>query len=321
MGEIMPYELSEKLVIATSSSALFDTAESDAVFRSQGLEAYKRHQRDAESVPFGKGRAFPFIQRLLAVNDNESGFCPVEVILLSRNSAESGVRTMNSITHYGLPITRAVFRGGRPPWSFAKPLSASLYLSTNRGDVVEAIKAGVPGGYIMGTYIEHGMDDELRIAFDFDGLLADDSSEKVYQERGIEDYMHHETEHKDEPLGEGPLNELLMRIAAIQKAERERMQSDSNYRVRIRTAIVTARNAPAHSRAISSLRNWGVEVDELYFLGGIRKRDVLAEFRPHIFFDDQESWVTDASDVVASVHVPYGEVNDRLNKAFGNQLS
>jgi len=313
----MPLSLDDKLVIATSSSALFDTSESHDVFQKEGTDAYKRHQRECETVPFPKGAAYAFIERLLSLNDPAAGFQPVEVVLLSRNSAESGLRTMNSIAHYGLNITRAFFSGGRPPFRYSKAIKAVLYLSTNKRDVVEAVAAGIPGGIIMGTHTEQNVtNDELRIAFDFDGILADDSAERVYQAQGLAAYQQHEQEHKDEPLRPGPLFQLLQKIAAIQQAERRKKREDSDYRIRIRTAICTARNAPAHSRAINTLQKWGVEIDEIFFLGGIDKADVLREFQPHIFFDDQEAWATSAAGIAASVHVPFGVVNETLDQKF-----
>lgn len=313
----LPYLLDDKLVIATSSSALFDTSESHWVFMKEGEEAYRAHQRKREDVPFPKGPAFPFVERLLAINQPVQEFTPVEVVLLSRNTADSGLRAMNSIAHYGLPITRAAFTGGRSPFRYNRSFKAVLFLSTNIEDVRAAIHAGLPGGLIMGQYIDHDvMDDELRIAFDFDGILADDSAERVYQGGDLEAFHQHEVEHQSEPLGEGPLKTLLEKISRIQRIERQKKAESANYRVRLRTAICTARNAPAHVRAIKTLRDWGIDVDEVFFLGGVNKAEVLSEFKPHIFFDDQKTWVDTAAEFSAAVHVPFGVVNERLNETF-----
>jgi 5'-nucleotidase len=314
----LPYSLEDKLVIATSSSALFDTTESDKVFREQGADAYKQYQREREAAPFDRGPAFPFIERLLRLNDPVSNFTPVEVVLLSRNSADSGLRAMNSIAHYNLPITRAAFTSGRSPFRYNRSFHAVLFLSANQDDVMAAIREGLPGGLIMGSYIEYDQQDaELRIAFDFDGILADDSAERVYQEGDLAAFHRHEHDHGGEPLGEGPLKKLLQKIARIQQIERERKRSEPDYHVRLRTAIVTARNAPAHVRPITTLRSWGIDVDEVFFLGGVDKAEVLAEFRPHIFFDDQKAWAESATGIAAAVHVPFGVVNEQLNQQFG----
>ncbi len=316
----MPYSLKDKLVVAISSSALFDTSESHGVFRTEGVDAYKAHQREREDQPFGKGSAYPFVQRLLSFNRADEGFEPIEVVLLSRNSPDSGLRVMNSIRHYGLPISRAIFTGGRPPFGYAVPLGAVLYLSTNVNDVRAARQSDIPGGLIVGSFIAHSdTDDELRIAFDFDGILVDDTSEKVYRNKGLEAFHRHEAEHAAEPLSEGPLMRLLEKIAQIQKNEREKKKSDPDYRVRIRTAICTARNAPAHARPVHTLRDRGIEVDEIFFLGGIDKRDVLSVFRPHIFVDDQETWVESASRVTASVLVPLEDVERELDSRLNGR--
>ncbi|MCG8510560.1 MAG: 5'-nucleotidase, partial [Rhodospirillales bacterium] len=221
------------------------------------------------------------------------------------------------IAHYGLDITRAIFTGGRPPFRYSKPIRAVLYLSTDEKSVHEAIKAGIPGGYIVGRFIQHDVNDrELRIAFDFDGILADDSAERVYQRDGLQAYHQHEHEHQNEALQPGPLYNLLEKIASIQKKEREKKKHDETYHVKIRTAICTARNAPAHFRVVKTLREWGIEIDEIFFLGGIAKREVLAEYRPHIFFDDQETWTSTSADITAAVHVPFGVVNEQLDQSF-----
>lgn len=312
----MPVDLDHKLVIGVASSALFDTTESHAVWTDQGEDAYRQYQRQHEQVPLLPGPAFGFIKGLLQLNDPELGFHPVEVVLLSRNTADTGLRVMNSIEHHALPITRAFFRGGRPPFIFMQPTKAVLYLSANRDDVDEAIAAGFPAGQIMGTaMIDDGMNtNELRIAFDFDGILVDDSAEQVFQKKGLDAFHAHEK--TKTPLPIGPLHPLLKKIASIQAEERKRKAGDSKYKCKLRTAICTARNAPSHSRAIHTLRDWGIDVDEVFFLGGIDKADVLKEFKPHIFFDDQETWVASASDVVPSVHVPFGEINARLSEVL-----
>ena len=243
------YSLKDKLVVAVSTRALFDAEESHRIFTENGPEAYEKYQRKNEDVPFEKGPAFTFIFRLLAINSEE--YSPIEVVLLSRNSADAGFRAMNTIEHYGLPITRAVFTKGSTPFKYARSFEVSLYLSKEKGDIMNAIDAKLPGGLIMGRYVEFDkQDEELRIAFDFDGIIADDSSEKAYQHSGkdLSKYFEHEQRHADEPLREGPLANLVKKIAAIQSFQR----SHPDARPRIQTAVITARSAPAHKRVIKT---------------------------------------------------------------------
>lgn len=306
----MPYSLDDKLVIAIASSALFDLTESDGVFRSQGTEAYRAYQREHQNDTLAPGVAFPFIERLLGLNDANRNL--VEVLLLSRNDPDTGLRVLKSIESHRLNISRAAFVRGRKPWRYIKAFSVSLFLSACEHDVKEAIMEGHPAGLVLGTqYTDDHRDHELRIAFDFDGVLVDDQAEKVFQEHGLARFHSSERASALEPHAPGPLQELLIKIANIQAAERQKAVADPAYQPRVRLAIITARNAPAHERMITTLRHWGITVDETFFLGGIDKRRVLEVFAPHLFFDDQRLHLDANSGSIPCVHVPFGELNGK----------
>lgn len=311
----MPYSLDDKLVIAVSANALFDFAEAATIFDRDGLDAYKSYQREHESDVIPPGTAFPFIRRLLSLNNSAEGFVPVEVVLLSKNSPDAALPVIRSVAHYKLPITRQIFTGGGSRLKYIPVLKASLFLSSNEKDVREATQKGHAAGLVVDTaFVDDEDDKELRIAFDFDGILADDSAERVYKARGLAAFLEAEAAKESEPLPPGPLKELLAKIAFIQREDIERHKKDRGYQPRIRTAIFTARNAPAHVRAIKTLRHWGIEVDEAAFLGGIDKAEFLRAFRAHIFFDDQMVWAGSAANHVPSVHIPFGVANAREDR-------
>jgi len=310
----MPYELSHRLVIGVASSAVFDLSESDAVYRNDGEAAYREHQERHRDDVLGKGVAFSFIKRLLSFNDlsaDPKADPLVEVVLLSRNDPDTGLRVMNSIRHYGLGMTRAIFLQGRSPYAYIPALNITLFLSANEKDVNEAIAAGYPAGLVLDSVANDDENDsELRIAFDFDGVVIDDEAEHVYQQTGdVEAFHAHEQRHLLKPHNPGPLAEFLMRVAVIQQAEARRRSEDGAYLPRLRVSIVTARNAPSHERVVNTLKSWGIMVNEAFFLGGIEKRRVLEVLRPHIFFDDQKGHLEGASSVTPSVHIPFGIAN------------
>jgi 5'-nucleotidase len=309
----MPYELHTRLVIGVASSAMFDLTESDAVYRNEGEAAYRAHQEKHRDRILGKGVAFSFIKRLLSFNDlSDTPADPlVEVVLLSRNDPDTGLRVMNSIKHYGLEMTRAIFLQGRSPYAYIPALNISLFLSANEKDVGEAIAAGYPAGMVLDSVANDDAEDpELRIAFDFDGVVIDDEAEHVFQETGdVEAFHAHEQQHVLKPHNPGPLAEFLKRVAVIQKIEARKRENDPSYTNRLRVSIVTARNAPSHERVVNTLKNWGIMVNEAFFLGGIEKSRVLEVLRPHIFFDDQKGHLESTSSVTPSVHIPFGIAN------------
>ena len=311
------FPIDEKLVVAVASSALFDLKESDEIFEKQGVEEYRKYQTEKINEPFGKGVAFPFIRRLLKYNEIFSEKKPVEVIFLSRNDADTGQRLYRSAEHYGLPITRGAFLSGKPPYPYIKAFNASLFLSANEEDVRTAVDQGFPGGLVLnGDNIKDDDEDshQLRIAFDFDGVIADDSSEIYLEtEKSLSKYHKNESEHKHEPLKPGPLKDLLDKINRIQKLEWEKKKSDDTYVPGLSIAIVTARNAPADERFVTTMKYFGVSVDETFFLGGIKKKRILEVLKPHIFFDDQIKHLKSISPTIPSVHIPFG-VKNRINE-------
>lgn len=307
----MAFDLSSRLVIGLASSALFDLTASDQVFRQAGEQVYRDYQRDNQDQPLARGVAFPFIRRLLSLNQLNPANPPVEVILLSRNDPDTGLRVMNSIEHYELPITRAVFMQGKSPHVYIPAFDIELFLSANANDVKRAVAAGYPAGQILKGEIEDDSNDsQLRIAFDFDGVLADDEAETVYKTtQSLGDFHEHETSREDIPHTPGPLKPFLKRIADIQAMEAQKKLQDPSYEPILRVSIVTARNAPAHKRVINTMRHWGIDVNEAFFMGGVEKAKVLDIMRPHIFFDDQKLHLEPASTRLPSVHIPFGIAN------------
>ncbi|MFG3285288.1 5'-nucleotidase [Streptomyces sp. NPDC048111] len=307
----MAYELEKRLVVGIASSALFDLAEADAVFREQGEEAYRAYQEQHLDDTLGSGAAFPFIRRLLSLNDLSPDDPLVEVIVLSRNDPDTGLRVMRSIQSHGLPISRAIFMQGRSPYRFMPSLNMSLFLSANESDVREAVALGLPAGRVLGPVAADESDDQdLRIAFDFDGILADDASEQIYQTDGIEGFRSHETTNAATPHDPGPLRDFLANINRLQQREEEQRAKDPDYKIRVHVSLVTARNAPAHERAVRSLKGWGVTVNDAFFLGNIDKSTIMGVLKPHIFFDDQVRHLAGTARSTPSVHVPFGKMNE-----------
>lgn len=283
----MPYDLENRLVIGVASSAMFDLTASDAVFRREGEEHYRKFQEQNLHNPLQKGIAFSFIKRLLSLNDLSSDPIKdplVEVVLLSKNDPDTGLRVMKTIQHYAIPMTRAIFMQGKSPYEYIPALNISLFLSGDAVDVSAAIQANFPAGQVLQSpIVDDDADGGLRIAFDFDGVLADDESESVMQAADLARFHEHETRNVMRPHNPGPLQQFLLRIAKIQSAEETRRKADSSYENRLRVSIVTARNAPSHERALTTLKSWGVLVNDAFFLGGIEKSRVLEVLRPHIF--------------------------------------
>jgi 5'-nucleotidase len=304
----MPYPIEKKLVIAISSSALFDMQDSDAVFRQDGEDAYRVYQQKHINDPLKEGVAFPFIKRLLNLNASFPEEQPVEVILFSKNSPETGLRAFRSIQHYNLNISRACFSSGKPNHQYLPAFNSTLFLTTNREDAREALANGITAGVVGKQEIQDSNEEGLCLAFDFDGVIADDSSERVYEEQGLAAYQEYEKVHGTHPLKSGPIANLLKRISSFQKLERTKQQEDPKYRRLLKTAIVTARNAPAHERVVFTLQSLEIEVDEVFFMGGVEKARLLNILKPHIFFDDQESHIKNINNI-AGVLIPFGIAN------------
>jgi len=305
----------DPLIVAISSRALFDLEDSHVLFEREGLEAYAGFQRAHEDDVLAPGIAFPLVRKLLALNEaapatGDGEPAPrVEVILLSRNSSDTGLRIFNSIQHHGLAIRRAAFSGGAPPYPYIRPFGADLFLSTHAQDVGKALAAGVAAATILPTAsmakaASTHRPDQLRIAFDGDAVIFGDESERVSREAGLEAFSRHERERAREPLSGGPFRGFL---DALQRLQAAFPPGDA---APIRTALVTARSAPAHERVIRTLREWNVRLDEALFLGGRSKGPFLEAFGADIFFDDSEHNIVSARDHVAAGHVPHGVAND-----------
>ena len=308
----MAYPIEKKLVVGISSNALFDLSEEDKIFKEKGLEAYKKHQVKNKKEILKTGAAFPFIKRFLRINEVYTDESPVEVVLLSRNSPETGVRIFNSIKDYDLNITRAAFMSGGTAIDYIPAFNISLFLAINEDDVKDALDKGLPAGRILQTKVEDDETHELRVAFDFDGVIADDEAEKIYKEKGLDAYHQYEDSKKSIELKSGPLADFFQKLAFFQKLEIRNRERDENYKRILKTSIITARNAPAHERAINTLNSWGVEVDEMFLLGGIDKSRILETMKPHLYFDDQMVHLdTDNNSNIPLVHIPFGVTNEK----------
>ncbi len=296
----MPVSLAGQLVVAISSRALFDFEEENRIFEASDDRAYMQLQLQRLDERAAPGCAFSLVNKLLAFNEVAP---KVEVVILSRNDPVSGMRVFRSAQHYGLPIQRGVFTRGQSPWRYLRPLAANLFLSANEADVRSALEAGVPAArvYPQSARASSAHPEEVRIAFDGDAVLFSDEAEQVFQSAGLDAFQAHERDRAASPLPAGPFKPLLQAL--------HRMQQEPARGMRIRTALVTARSAPAHERAIRTLMDWNIEVDEAMFLGGLPKGEFLREFEPDFFFDDQTGHVDSAAAHVPSGHVASGVSN------------
>ena len=311
----MPYQIENKLVVAISSTALFDLSVEHGIYQERGVDAFRKYQRENRHKILRPGAAFPFIRRLLHLNLIYEEQVPIEVVILSRNHADAGLRVMEAVGTHGLSISRAFFTAGAQPYPYMKSLGAVLYLSTDKEEVRRAVQGGSPAGYVLPCEsVQEDEDKQLRIAFDFDGVVADDEAEIAYRSSDNLDMFHEQEKRlKDQPLRQGPLMPLLVKISAFQKMERQKAQDMAGYRQMLRIAILTARNAPAHERMINTLASADIDVDELFLLGGIEKKLILDVLKPHIFFDDQIGHLEPASGTTPCVHVPFGVANYRTS--------
>jgi len=294
----------QKLVVAISSRALFNLDESHAIFESQGKEAFCRYQIEHEEEVLSPGYGFALVKKFLGINDH----CPdeplVEIILLSQNSADTGLRIFNSIAHHRLNISRAAFTSGASPYSYIPAFAAHLFLSANADDVSRTLNAGFAAATILSGSSLENPSEQLRIAFDGDSVLFSDASERIYQQRGLAVFAENERHEAKNPLPGGPFKEFLSALHYIQK------QFDPQSSP-IRTALVTARSAPSHERVVRTLRTWGIRIDEALFLGGMTKGPFLKAFGADIFFDDQKGHCESAAQHVATGHVPHGISNEK----------
>ena len=299
----MASNLDGQLVVAISSRALFDLEEENRVFEQTDDRAYMKMQLERLELTAKPGVAFSLVKKLLAFNDADTQ--RVEVVILSRNDPVSGLRVFRSVQSHALSVARGVFTRGREPWRYLEPLQSNLFLSANPADVRAALLKGFPAATVA-THSVQARDtfpNEVRIAFDGDAVLFSDEAEQVYQRDGLPAFQQHESDKAVLPLPDGPFKPLLIALHRLQQAGTPKM--------RLRTALVTARSAPAHERAIRTLMNWNIEVDEAMFLGGLPKGEFLREFEPDFFFDDQTGHVDSAAR-----HVPAGHVASGISNPF-----
>ena len=298
----MPVSFDGKLVVAISSRALFDLSDSHKVYLEQGLDAFQDYQVEHEDDVLKTGDAFPLVKKLLAINELQEGEGRVEVILLSRNSSDTGLRVFNSIEHYGLPITRAAFASGESPYRYVSAFGAHLFLSSDPDDVRQVLEAGYAAATILSGGRCQREDGILRIAFDGDAVLFSDESEQIFQSDGLAAFTENEKRTARTPMHGGPFKPFLTALHQLQK-------SFPHDQCPIRTALVTARSAPAHERVVRTLREWDIRLDESLFLGGLPKGDFLRAFGADMFFDDQQGHCESAAEHVAAGHVPHGISN------------
>jgi len=301
----VPYSVEGKLVVAISSRALLDFEDENRVFERDGEGAYIALQLARLDVPAREGVAFPLVKKLLAFNTPQAQ--RVEVVILSKNDPVSGLRVFRSAERAGLRLERGVFTRGANPYRYLDALKANLFLSANENDVMSALESKVPAArvYPESAQAASRHSGEVRIAFDGDAVLFSDEAERVYQKDGLDAFTRHEAAHALQPLPPGPFKPLLEALQRLQAA------AGTDVPMRLRTALVTARSAPAHERAVRTLMDWNIAVDEAMFLGGLDKGAFLKAFEPDFYFDDQRGHVDSARAHVAAGHVPYGVANLR----------
>ena len=305
----MAQTFENSLVIAISSRALFDMSDSHRVYEEHGIDAYCQYQIDHETETLSPGVAFPMVKKFLTLNQNalnskskknSKNNQHVEIVLISKNSADTGLRVFNSIQHYGLDITRAAFTGGEIPYPYVEAFGADLFLSADPMDVSQALDAGHAAATILPSHVDTSKSDQLKIAFDGDAVLFSDEAEQVFQKKGLNAFSENEKRAANDPLPGGPFKNVL---SALQRIQRNHEHSP------IRTALITARGAPAHERVIKTLRAWDIRIDESFFLGGMDKGEFLKSFDADIFFDDQRGHCESARQHVPTGHVPSGIAN------------
>lgn len=304
----MPYDISNKLKIAVTTRALFKLESENKLYEENGRDEYEKYQISKENDILSRGAAFSLIQSLLYINTLEETKDQVEVIIVTRNNATTGLRVFNSIEEYKLPITRGCFSGGASLTPYLEALNVDLFLTANEKDAQSAIDAGIPAAVLLTENIpDYDLKNEnkIRIAFDGDAVIFSEDSELIYKQQGLESFKNIENLQADIPMKEGPFAKFLKTISKLQA-----MRGDDDL---IRTALITARDAPSHKRVIKTLREWNVRIDEMFFLGGLPKEPFLKAFGAQIFFDDQKTYTQPASEIVPAGTVPYSS-RSKLNK-------
>ena len=294
----MAFDFHQYPVIGISSRALFDLEAENRIFEEKGLEAYSRYQLEHEDNILEPGVAFPLVKAILNLNQVVPIRRRVEIVVMSKNNADTSLRIFKSVDAHGLDITRAAFTSGASIAPYLTAFDVDLFLSAGEADVQAAVNAGVAAARVYDLPLERldTPNQQIRIAFDGDAVLFSEESERIFQDEGLDAFLKHECENAQNPLPEGPFAKLLKTLASLQSE----FPSDS---APIRTALITARNSSTHERVIRTLRAWGVRIDEAFFLGGASKDDILKAFCPHIYFDDKDAHLK-----TASLHVPVAQV-------------
>lgn len=305
----MSTPIEQQIVIAVSSRALFNLENEHSIFEEQGVEAYRDWQVRHADEPLEPGTAFPFIRKLLRINSLFGDRQPFRVVVLSRNTPETGQRFFNSCRSYDLQITAGAFTSGQSTFPYLQAFDASLFLSANKENVFTAVGKGQPAGIVIpapAASLTEEEDDELRIAFDFDGVVIDDEAEKAFQKEGMQGFSEHEHSKRDIPHQPGPMYQLFTKLGQFQALDAERGKGNPYYKPVLRVSIVTARGATNEERLITSLKSFGMSAAELFLMDGLPKKRVLDVLKPHIYFDDQLKHVESTSATVPSVLVPFG---------------
>lgn len=308
----MPYT-PQQLTVAVSSRALFDLEHEHSLFEEKGFKAFREYQLAHRNVPLKPGVAFPFVHRLLSLNRLfGADYAPFRVIALSRNSPETAARFFFSCRHYDLPINAGAFTSGQPTFPYIKPFNISLFLSANPKSVAKAIAAGLPAGLVLANSAKNDQDQDptLRIAFDFDGVLADDEAEREYQKEGLAAFQRLEIEKAATPHSPGPLRDLFQKLSSFQRLDAKLHGAMPNFAPAIRISIVTSRGAQSQERLVTTLKDFGMSAAELFLLDGLEKTPILEAIRPHIFFDDQVRHLEAVENSIPSVLVPFGIHNE-----------
>lgn len=298
------HPFSSSLIVGISSRALFNLDESHHIYENEGVETYANYQMAHENKILEPGHAFSLVKKLLALVSPQTQEFLVEVVLLSRNSADTGLRIFNSIKAHELRITRAAFTQGQSPYAYARAFGANLFLSANVKDVQAALTSGIAAATIFPSTPIENNHLPLKMAFDGDSVLFSDEAEQIFKRSGLEEFTHNEILYAKKPLQGGPFKDFLAALHHLQK-------QFSPETCPIRTALVTARSAPTHERVIHTLRAWGIRIDEALFLGGLSKGAFLKAFNADFYFDDQPTHCETASQHVATAHVPQREQEDK----------
>ncbi|XP_078256251.1 cytosolic 5'-nucleotidase 1A-like [Rhinoraja longicauda] len=295
-------KLPHAITIAVSSRTLFNMAEERAIYETDGLESYVKFQQEHENEPLKKGLAFALMKALETVNSRLHELYPgtdemFDVVLMTNNHAQVGVRLINSINHYGLSIERFCLTGGTSPISYLKAYHTNLYLSSDPVKVAKALSEGIAAATLCHLDKDAQLSEQqLRVAFDGDSFVSQEPNEKSSKNYMLADSLC-DYEPKPTPQmqqtgrggatepGKGLLVGFLEAIGKIQKkfyAKNQRM--DCPIRVYL---IIKKGGSAVGLKALKTIRSWGLDVDEAFILSGLSATVLLNKICPHIYLDEQ----------------------------------